>query len=349
MSEAQQPLKYAPLYYLAVLLFAVAGGLSFVFFDFVTLLLGLLAAAALVTLFRLSSPVWAALVACAYPVAAYLVTSSGSVAVLALAVPVVAALMAYGLRSGEGRASLTATAAAVLAVFFTLFITWRLWRLSVAQGAADFPAFLTEYLDALRDELVKAMQLVFEMVVTMLLEEGIEYPTPSLEVIEAAVGQAMALAPAALFLLLLALSLALTYLVQLVSLMLKNEMLFSRQNAEYRLGAVTAIVYLFSLLCSVFYTDFSSVYSTVTVSLVTVLGPALAFASLLGVLRFLAFMFHQASRGIFHAAIWYTLFFICVLSYIEYFLPIFAIWQSVHIIKSTFFPSAGRGGKARKG
>lgn len=314
------------------LLFAVMLAAASVWLDLLAyLFFALYASLACAALFRLYHPASAAVA----PVLAFLVMGalfdfSFTTFVLSLLPASVGFALAMGLRAGESRLSTVFSATVAAAVVLVGYLALALYE---QAGATDFVSYVTQTLDTLRADFVKLQMDSYAEAAKLLDARGIPYVLPTESAVNAAAGQMMAMLPAAFTVVLLALSLALTYGLQLLSILFEDKRLFGRANARYTVSPFLAAVYLLVSLVTLVYTDFSSPFYLVCINTGWVLAPILAFAALLYTPRLVGFI-RRMSRSGFDFAVWMILLILCAVSYLSQLFILLAVWQAIHILIS---------------
>ena len=298
------------------------------------LFFALYAALACAVLFRLYHPAAAAVA----PILSFLVMGACSgfslaTLVLSLFPAAVGLSMALGVRGGEARLSLTFSAMAPAALVLLAFLLASMIEGAAAAGATDLLAYAKEAYAALCDELV-ALQLESNAEVAKLLEAyKIPYALPTETEVAAMVSQLLSLMPGAFLALLFALSLLLTYGLQLLATLLGEPRLFDDRHKSYAVGAFVASVYLIVSVITLFYTDYASPFYLVCINTSWVLVLPLAFAALLQVPRLVRFI-RRMSYSSFDFAVWMILLVLCVLFYFSRLFTLLAVWQALHILIS---------------
>lgn len=317
------------------LLFTVALSALSIWIDlFAYLFFALYAALACTVLFRNYHPASAAVA----PVLSFLLMGalvgfSFTTLVLSLLPAAVGFSLATGLRGGEGRLSLSFSATAAAAFVLVGYLALTLYEMATAAGATDLVAYIAEVADAVKAEFV-AFQVEGNAEVAKLLDaRGIAYVLPTEAEIVAMVNQMAALAPGIVVVLLFCAALLFTYGLQLLSMLLDDDRLFSRRNAQYTVSPFLAGVYLFVTLVTLFYVDFASPFYLVCINTAWVLAPILAFAGFLKAPRLVGFIRRMSHSG-FDFAVWMVLLVLCVISYFSTLFILLAVWQAIHILIS---------------
>ncbi len=237
--------------------------------------------------------------------------------------------LAIGLRRGEDRLSLSIAAAATALVIFLLLAFLSLRDAAFAAGADDLFAFALSSLDTLKEQIVTLQLESYAEIAKLLAERGVEYVIPTQSSVSALVSQAFSLLPAAIIVLSLAVSIALTYALAFLSRMIGDRRLFDEKNALYTLDPFAAGAYLLLVLITLFYTDFSSPFFLVAVNTAEVLELLFAFGALLKAPRLVAFIRHM-SYSKFDYAVWIILLILCAISYFSTLFTLLAVWQALH-------------------
>lgn len=314
------------------LLFTVALAAASVRLDLLAYLyFSLYAALACAALFRLYHPASAAVA----PVLSFLLMGalldfSFTTFVLSLLPCAVGFALAMSLRTGEGRLSTVFSATAAAAVVLVGYLALALYE---QAGGADFVSYVTQTIDTLRADFVTLQMESYAEAAKLLEARGIPYTLPTESALDALAGQMMAMIPAAFTVALLAVSLALTYALQLLSMLFGDKRLFGRANARYTVSPFLAAAYLLVSLVTLFYTDFSSPFYLVCINTGWVLSPILAFAALLKAPQLIGFI-RRMSRSTFDFAIWMILLILCAISYLSHLFILLAVWQAIHILIS---------------
>ena len=328
--------RHFKLIYVAAILIAALPSVTVMLGLLPYLFFALFSAVACVVLFRLYHPASAAVA----PILSFLLMGaltgfSFSTLLLSFLPAAVGLSLAMGIRRGDNRFSLTISSAAVAVLILLAWVAFSLYTAAVKAGASDFLAYLTEMLDALWAELVALEMESFAAVAEIFEARGLEYVAPTEGELTAMIGQVMALAPAVLLVVSLVVSLALTYGVQLVALLLEDKRLFDRRHTLYEPDFLIAAVYLFVTLVTLVHVDFSSPFYLVCINTAWVLSPLLAFVAILKIPRLFSFM-RRMSRGGFDFALWVVLLILCALSYLSLIFTVLAVWQAIHILVSAF-------------
>lgn len=322
--------------YVACILIAASPAVTVMLGILPYLFFSLFSTIACAVLFRLYHPSSAAVA----PILSFLLMGalvgfSLSTLLLSILPAAVGMTLAMGIRRGDNRFSLTVSSAAVATLILLACAALSLYAAAAEAGANDFLAYLTDTLDTLRAELVALQIESFASVAEIFEARGVAYTIPTEQEISAMIGQVMALMPAALLVLLLLASLALTYGVQLTALLLEDKRLFERRHAVYEPDFTVAAVYLFVTLVTLVYIDFSSPFYLVCINTAWVLSFLLAFGAILKIPRLVAFIRRMTHSG-FDFALWLVILLLCAISYLSQLFTVLAVWQAVHILVSAF-------------
>lgn len=320
-------------YFLCILVACLAAASSFLGFS-LCLFFSLFAAVATTLLFRLYHPAAASVA----PILAFLIMGaifgfSFGVLLLSFLPSAAGIALAMSLRRGDNRLSLAISVTVSVLVVALAYAALVLYSGAREAGAPDIFAYLTTLLDGWRDWLVSLQLESYTTIAQMLEAKGIAYTMPTEDTLAALAAQIMSLAPALFLSLSLLLSLALTYAVQLFSLLLDDATLFDSKNGVFGLGPLAAGAYLTVSVITLFYVDFSSPFYLVCISTAWVLAPLFVLSAIFRAPRLFAFI-RRMSRGGFDFAVWVILFALCILSYIAQVFVFLAIWQALHILIS---------------
>lgn len=236
-------------------------------------------------------------------------------------------------RRGENRLSLAVSVSVSVLLVAVAAAALALYGAATEAGEADVFAFLANLIDELKAAFVSFQLESLEAVAKLLDARDIDYTLPTEEALASLASQIMAMLPALVVSLTLLLSVALTYAVQLFSLLLDGTPLYDRKNTVYGLGPLAAGAYLLVSVITLFYVDFASPFYLVCISTAWVLAPLFVLGALFRAPRLFAFI-RRMSRGSFDFAVWVILLCLCVLSYISQVFVFLAIWQALHILIS---------------
>lgn len=269
---------------------------------------------------------------------AALATLLGSTVGLILAVFVLigGGLLAVSVRRGEDRASLCITLGGVFLLSGVAVIGYQTCTAMIAAGRGDFFPYLTEQINALTASLADELVLFLDNMKKMYEALGQEVISPTRADVELLLTRQMSLAPGWAVLLALLLSLCATYLLQLFSLLSDGEgrePLFSKENRAFRLGVPLAVLYLAVILVDLFYRDYTSVFSLTVMNAHTVLVPLFAIGGLSFLPRVLHGMRYFENGRATHL-IWFAMFIILCLFYLQYAVLFFGIAYAISILKN---------------
>ncbi len=320
-------------YFLCILVACVAAASSFLGFSY-GLFFSFFAAASTAVLFRLYHPAAAAVA----PILAFLIMGaifgfSFGTLLLSFMPSAAGITLAMSLRRGENRLSLAVSATVSVLLIALAYAALVLYSAAREAGASDMLSYLTTLLDACKEWLVSVQLESYETIAKMLEARDIAYTMPTEDTLASLASQMMALTPALFLSLTLLLSLALTYAVQLLAVLLDDRSLFDGKNAVYGLGPLAAGAYLLVSIITLFYVDFSSPFYLVCISTAWVLAPLFVLNALFRAPRLVSFI-RRMSRGAFDFAVWIILFALCILSYLAQVFVFLAIWQALHILIS---------------
>lgn len=299
----------------------------------------LFASLSLTVLSRRRGIVYGLVAALAYSAVAVLV--SGSVVALFLSLGAWAGgfYMAYAVEKGEGRVSTTASIALLYLLLLAALGACLIFFGAKAAGESDLWLYVDKQLDLVADEVTAVQMQSYEMLFETYEKMGIEVSMPTEGEVHLAVVRLMSLLPGILMLCLLALALALTYLVQLAALASANGArytpLFRQENRTYRVGATFAILFVLVWLVARFWTDFTSPVCLVLQNAALVMTPVMAFGGILGIPAFFRFL-RQGNAGHRVPLIWILLFALLCISYLRYAITVFALAYAVYILKNAF-------------
>ncbi len=299
-------------------------------------------AAGAAALARYVNPLLAAIPPVFGTVFAILLHFTADAAILSLVAPIVAFILAGGVRRGEGRIPMVSSANLALVLLFFMWGIWELLYSAYTLGRTDVFNYLRELIDGVRDALVAYEEESYRFIAALLEQSGATLTVPSTGEMTEMVSFFMSLLPGFLLLLPAAFALAASYLLELFAMAANDTRIFSRKNAVSRLGAVSAGLYLAALLLLLFFRDDTSVIVLTAINLLIFLLPALAYIKLLELPRFLAFLRRSASGG-FDFAVWLVLSILCFFLYFQYVFPILATWQAISILKSAIQGSRKHG------
>ncbi|MBQ8351988.1 MAG: hypothetical protein IJY20_08120 [Clostridia bacterium] len=131
------------------------------------------------------------------------------------------------------------------------------------------------------------------------------------------------------------LSLAATYLLQLVALLCGNSALFAPNNRVYHPSAWLAGAYLVAMPVTYAWGDVRHAFCLVCMNITVFAAPLLSFGVLLALPRLFAFM-RRMSVGRLDFTFFAVLLCLFAFSYAVYALPILAFAYAIYILKSTF-------------
>lgn len=245
-------------------------------------------------------------------------------------------LLALGIKGKEDRMSLAVSLSFSLLVFGAAALASVLFASMTAEGKTEFFPYLTERLDALVSGATDIYHTFFENMTALYEKAGQTVPVPSRAEIHATMMRLFSLAPGWVILALLVFSLLSTYLAELLSLLSDRqgeEPLYARECREFRLGAPLAVLYFAVLIVNFFYRDYTSVVSLVLMNTQTVLVPLFAFGGLSFLPRILRAM-RRAENGRAAYRIWFVLFLLLCLFYVQYASLFFGIVYAVFTLKN---------------
>ncbi len=335
--EGTKHLHPAAAFFALLLVHLVGGAVASLGMSPLFVVVAAFAAAGAAALMRYCHPIAAGAAAVAGIVLGVLLMPSPATGALAAIIPVVSFILAGGVRRGEGRISMVATATLVLSLLFLLWGAWELLYSAHMLGKTDVLAYLRELIDGLRDALVDYEEEAYRLIIAFAEQEkaDIVLTMPSRDALTEAASFFMSLMPGALLLLPAAFTFAATYLLELFARAANDTRIFSPKNAVCRISAVSAGLYLAAALVVLLYREPSSVLFLTAINLVIFLLPALAVVKMQEAPRLFGFL-HRSSNGPFDFAVWLTLFLICFVLYFQYVFPILATWQAISILKSAF-------------
>lgn len=315
--------------------FLILCGLSFALGILPALLFAVFAAAIFSLLLLRASRVLAYAGAASYLALAFLFGSL-SACLLAFGVMLGGFLLALGIKKKEDRMSLAVSLSFSLLVFGTLAIVAVLFASMTAEGKTEFFPYLTERLDALVSGATDIYHTFFEKMTELYAEAGQTVTAPSYAEIHTTMMRLGSLAPGWIILAVLVFSLLSTYVAELLFMLSAKkgeEPLYASESRVLRLGALLAGVYLTVIAVNFFYRDYTSVLSLALMNTETVLVPLFAFGGLSFLPRILRGM-RRAENGRAAYRIWFVLFILLCLFYVQYASLFFGIVYAVSTLKN---------------
>ncbi|MBQ8174601.1 MAG: DUF2232 domain-containing protein [Clostridia bacterium] len=289
----------------------------------------------LVLLLLRAMPALACVAAGAYAALSF-VTASFPAFLLALGVLLGGALLARGVRQGEDRASLCISLSFSFLLFGAAAVGYTVYASMTAEGKSEFLPYLSDRMDSLVSSATAEYNALFERVGEMYANMGQEVIMPSEAEIHTTMTRLFSLAPGWIILIVFVFSLLLTYLTQLLSMLTDRtggEPLYTENSRAFRLGVPLAVLYLAVVLVDFFWRDYTSIFSLTVMNAQTVLVPLFAFGGLSFLPKILYGM-RRAENGRVAYLVWFILFLLLCLLYVQYAMLFFGIVYAISIFKN---------------
>ena len=240
-------------------------------------------------------------------------------------------VLARCVRRGENRASAISCLSAVMLTGTLLSLLLLLYTVARDAGSADMFAYLRGQLDALADEMCDRMMQSYRTTAALYEKLGKSYEMPAEADVKTLVLRGMSVLPAIGLLSLFFLSLATTYVLDLLAVILRGRSL--GRMAAYRVSPVYAGAFLCLLPAAVLWQDFSSPFYLSVLNGAIVLAPVLALGAVYALPRIFGWV-RRLSRRPFDFVLFLALLVLFVLFYFAYVVLISAIVYAVFIIKN---------------
>ncbi len=233
-------------------------------------------------------------------------------------------VLARCVRRGENRASAISCLSAVMLAGTLLSLLLLLYTAARDAGSADMFAYLRGQMDALADEMCDRLMQSYRATAAL-------YEKPAEADVKTLVLRGMSVLPALGLLSLFFLSLATTYVLDLLAVILRGRSL--GRTVAYRVSPVYAGAFLCLLPAAVLWQDFSSPFYLAILNGAIVLAPVLALGAVYALPRIFGWV-RRLSRRPFDFVLFLALLVLFVLFYFAYVVLISAIVYAVFIIKN---------------
>jgi len=197
-----------------------------------------------------------------------------------------ALVLAFVMRHRIERVHAIAFLATTCLLFFAGRAVWELALSAADAGAADLMTYLRDTLAEVQDNFVVAYRDLYNNLRESYAGKGlelIEFPEAAMR---EAVARVFSLLPAVLAVLFCILAILMTYGMQFVSFMRGNQKAFAGTTWPFRIGPVTAVLYILLIPVALFWGDFGSAVFVALFNLFFLLTPILAFFEVLNLPAF---------------------------------------------------------------
>lgn len=248
-------------------------------------------------------------------------------------------LLARAVARGDDRITTTVSITSAYLLVLLALGAYALFLSAEKAGQPDLLAHLIATLDGLANDITAAWQALYDEFVVPYVDAETVALLPTEGELHTVVVRLMAITPGILLTMLCALSLALTYLMQLTAAMLATgggrAPLFREENRPYRVSWPFAILYLVVFLVSISWVDYTSAVSLVFQNVALVMTPAMAFGGILGLPTVFRLM-RIANEGRTSYVIWAVMLVMLSLLYIQYAVYVFALVYAIYILYDAF-------------